>query len=175
MGEAIRTKDEAYIKKVAIDQFEAGADFIDVNAGIFVDEEPEYLRWLVEKVQEAVKAPCSIDSPSPKAIQTAMEVHQRDAAPMLNSISLEKERYDALVPIVAGTDMKIVALCMSDEGMPETTEQRLAIANGLDGLIINPLDKRMMANMIAAETLTGKDEFCMGYLKGHEPVDLSCN
>jgi cobalamin-dependent methionine synthase I len=246
MGEAIRTKDEAYIKKIATDQFEAGADFIDVNAGIFVDEEPEYLKWLVEKVQEAVKAPCSIDSPSPKAIQTAMEVHQGDAAPMLNSISLEKERYDALVPIVAGTDMKIVALCMSDEGMPETTKQRLdiadklvngmvqqnipieniyvdplvqpvstnqqfgieflnavkaivqefpgvhtmcglsnisfglpnrkhlnqafaimAIANGLDGLIINPLDKRMMANMIAAETLAGKDEFCMGYLKGH--------
>jgi len=246
MGEAIRTKDEAYIKKIAIDQFEAGADFIDVNAGIFVDEEPEYLKWLVEKVQEAVKAPCSIDSPSPKAIQTAMEVHQGDMAPMLNSISLEKERYEALVPIVAGTDMKIVALCMSDEGMPETTKQRLkiadklvngmvqknipieniyvdplvqpvstnqqfgieflnavkaivqefpgvhtmcglsnisfglpnrkhlnqafaimAIANGLDGLIINPLDKRMMANMIAAETLAGKDEFCMGYLKGH--------
>ena len=43
MGEAIRTKDEAYIKKIATDQFEAGADFIDVNAGIFVDEEPEYL------------------------------------------------------------------------------------------------------------------------------------
>jgi cobalamin-dependent methionine synthase I len=254
MGEAIRVKDEAHIKKIAMEQHEAGADFIDVNAGIFVDEEPEYLKWLVKTVQEVVKGPCSIDSPSPEAIQAAMEVHEGDVAPMLNSISLEKERYDTLLPIIAGTDLKVVALCMSDKGMPETTIERLkvadklinglvknnvpieniyvdplvqpvstnqqfgiefiqavkliseefkgvhtmcglsnisfglpnrkhlnqafaimAIANGLDGLIINPLDKRMMANMIAAETLVGRDEHCMKYLIGHreDRFDLS--
>ena len=246
IGEAIRTKDANYIGKIAKDQYEAGADYIDVNAGIFMKEEPEYLKWLVTTVQEAVQAPCSIDSPSAKAIQAAMEVHQGDVAPMLNSISLEKERFDSLTPIVAGTDMKIVALCMGDEGMPETTEQRLkiahklingmvkknipmeniyvdplvqpvstnqqfgieflnavkavveefpgvhtmcglsnisfglpnrkhlnqafaimAIANGLDGLIVDPLDRRMMANLITAETLVGKDNFCMKYLTAH--------
>ena len=41
------------------------------------------------------------------------------------------------------------------------------ISKGLDGLIINPLDKRMMANMIAAEALAGRDEYCMNYLQGH--------
>ena len=41
----------------------------------------------------------------------------------------------------------------------------LAIAKGLDGVIVNPLDKKMMANIIAAETLIGKDDFCMNYLK----------
>jgi 5-methyltetrahydrofolate--homocysteine methyltransferase len=40
-----------------------------------------------------------------------------------------------------------------------------AIAKGLDGAIINPLDRRMMANIIAAEALAGKDNFCMNYLK----------
>jgi 5-methyltetrahydrofolate--homocysteine methyltransferase len=40
---------------------------------------------------------------------------------MINSISLEKERYDNLMPIVAGTDLKVIALCMSDASMPETT------------------------------------------------------
>ena len=41
-----------------------------------------------------------------------------------------------------------------------------AIAKGLDGAIINPLDKNMMANIIAAEALVGRDDYCMNYLKG---------
>jgi 5-methyltetrahydrofolate--homocysteine methyltransferase len=43
----------------------------------------------------------------------------------------------------------------------------MAIAKGLDGAIVNPLDKRMMACITAAETLAGRDEFCMNYLKAY--------
>jgi 5-methyltetrahydrofolate--homocysteine methyltransferase len=45
------------------------------------------------------------------------------------------------------------------------TFMTMAIAKGLDGAIINPLDQRMMANIIAAAALAGKDNFCMNYLK----------
>jgi len=45
------------------------------------------------------------------------------------------------------------------------TFMSMAIAKGLDGAIINPLDKKMMANIIAAAMLTGKDDFCTNYLK----------
>lgn len=241
---AIEAQNEEEIKKVASDQVQAGADFVDVNAGIFVGQEADYLQWLVKTVQDEVDAPCCIDSPDPVAIETALAVHKGTA--MINSISLEKERYEALLPLVAGTDLKIVALCMSDEGMPETCEERvkiadklinslvgknvpigniyvdplvqpvstnndfgvefldavekimtgfpgvhtmcglsnisyglplrkhlnqnfavMAIARGLDGLIINPLDKQMMANIIAAETLAGRDNYCMNYLKAY--------
>ncbi|HBV85595.1 MAG TPA: methyltetrahydrofolate--corrinoid methyltransferase [Desulfosporosinus sp.] len=244
IGEAIRAQDAEAVKKVAVDQREAGANFIDVNAGIFVGKEAEYLQWLVKTVQEATDAPCCIDSPDPKAIQAALSVHKGSA--MINSISLEQSRFDSLVPVVAGTDLKVIALCMSDEGMPETTEQRLkiadklinglvqnnvpidniyvdplvqpiatnndfgieflnaieaiskefkgvhtmcglsnisyglpnrkfinqafaimAIAKGLDGLIINPLDKRMMAGLVTAETLFGRDNFCSNYLNAY--------
>ncbi|MFW6372162.1 MAG: methyltetrahydrofolate cobalamin methyltransferase [Thermodesulfobacteriota bacterium] len=242
IGAAIEAQDAETIKKVARDQFEAGANFIDVNAGIFVGEEPAYLEWLVRTVQEEVDAPCAIDSPDPKAVEAGLAVHK--GTPMINSISLEKERYDKLLPILAGTDLRVIALCMSDEGMPETVEDRLkiadklvnglirknvkvenifvdplvqpisvnntfgvefldsveeimkrfpgihtacglsnisyglparkfmnqtfmvmAIAKGLDGAIMNPLDQKMMANIIAAEALAGKDKFCMSYLK----------
>lgn len=241
VGAAIEAQDAAAIQQLAKDQREAGSDYIDVNAGIFVGKEPEYLKWLVTTVQEVVDGPCCIDSPDPKAIEAALTVHK--GTPMINSISLEKERYDALMPIIAGTDYKVVALCMSDKGMPETKEDRLAIADelinglvknnipldniyvdplvqpvatkssfgeeflsaveaimtqfkgvhtmcglsnisyglpnrkflnqafaimaiakGLDGLIINPLDKQMMAGLIAAEALAGRDDFCMNYL-----------
>ncbi|MDJ0818921.1 MAG: methyltetrahydrofolate cobalamin methyltransferase [Desulfobacterales bacterium] len=244
IGAAIEGQDAAAIQKVAGDQHTAGADFIDVNAGIFVDKEPEYLSWLVQTVQQVVEGPCAIDSPNPKAIEAALGVHQ--GIPMINSISLEKERYDNLMPILAGTDMKVIALCMSDEGMPETVEDRLKIADklvngllqnnvkvenifvdplvqpmsvnndfgmefinaveqimqkfegihtacglsnisyglparpflnqtfmvmaitkGLDGAIVNPLDKKMMANITAAETLAGKDNFCMNFLQAY--------
>lgn len=242
IGTAIEARDAAAIQKVAEDQHAAGANFIDVNAGIFVKNEPEYLAWLVQTVQEVVDGPCAIDSPNPKAIEAALAVHQE--TPMINSISLEKERYENLMPIIAGTDMKVIALCMSDEGMPKTVEDRLKIADklvngllqnnvrlenifvdplvqplsvddtfgtefinaveqimqnfegihtacglsnisyglpvrpflnqtfmvmaitkGLDGAIVNPLDKKMMANITAAETLAGKDSFCMNFLQ----------
>ena len=242
IGAAIEAQDAAAIQKVAQDQHAAGANFIDVNAGIFVEKEPEHLAWLVKTVQEVVDGPCAIDSPNPKAIETALACHQ--GAPMINSISLEKERYENLMPIIAGTDMKVIALCMSDDGMPETVDDRMkiadklvngllqnnvkienifvdplvqpmsvnnsfgmefinaveqimlkfegihtacglsnisyglpvrpflnqtfmvmAIAKGLDGAIVNPLDKKMMANITAAETLAGKDSFCMSYLQ----------
>ena len=126
---AIEADDAAAIQKVATDQAEAGADYIDVNAGIFVGQEPEYLKWLVETVQAVTDKPCAIDSPDPLSIEAALSVHQ--GTPMINSISLEKERYDKLMPIVADTDMKVIALCMSDSGMPQTVGDRMRIADEL--------------------------------------------
>jgi hypothetical protein len=128
---AIEAQDAAAIQQVASDQAEAGADYIDVNAGIFVGKEPEYLRWLVETVQQATDKPCAIDSPDPSAIEAALSAHQ--GTPMINSISLEKDRYDKLMPIIAGTDMKVIALCMSDAGMPQTVDDRMRIADELVG------------------------------------------
>ncbi len=246
---AIEAGDAQTIQKIAQDEFEAGADYIDVNAGVFVDKETEYLKWLVNQVQESVEAPCCIDSPDPKAIEAALSIHKGTA--MINSISLEKDREDALLPLVAGTDLKVVALCMSDEGMPETAQARVAIAEklvnklvqnniplaniyvdplvqpistkddfgieflnaveaimtqfegihticglsnisfglpvrkfvnqtfavmavakGLDGVIINPLDQRMMANLVTAETLVGRDMFCSNYLQAYRSNKL---
>ncbi|MEA3358406.1 MAG: methyltetrahydrofolate cobalamin methyltransferase [Thermodesulfobacteriota bacterium] len=241
---AIEAGDTEAVQKVAKDQAEAGADYIDVNAGVFVDKEPEYLKWLVNKVQEEIEIPCCIDSPDPKAIEEALSVHKGTA--MINSISLEKERYNALLPIITGTDLKVIALCMSNEGMPESVEDRMSIADklvngllqknvpleniyvdplvqpiatnsmfgidflntvekiiaqfkgvhtacglsnisyglparkfmnqtfmamaiskGLDAAIVNPLDKQMMASIIAAESLRGGDDFCMNYIKAY--------
>ena len=136
IGEAIEAQNEEKIRKIADEQVQAGADFVDVNAGIFVGKEADYLQWLVKTVQDEVDAPCCIDSPDPVAIEKALAVHKGTA--MINSISLEKERFEALLSLVAGTDLKVVSLCMSDEGMPETSEERVKIADKL----INNLVKR---------------------------------
>ena len=69
---------------------------------------------------------------------------------MINPISLEKERIEALQPIVAGTDLKVVALCMSDEGMPESTDDRLKIA---DKLVNGLLQKNVAIENIYVDSL----------------------
>ena len=244
IGAAIENQDKNTIQQIAVEQYENGADYIDVNAGIFVGQEAEHLKWLVTTVQETLEAPCCIDSPDPGAIEAALSVHR--GTPMINSISMEKERYYALMPIISGSDFKVVALCMSDDGMPETADARISIAEdlinnlvknnvpleniyvdplvqplstndnygtefltsiemirsrfpgvhtvcglsnisyglpermllnqtfmvmaitkGLDGAIVNPLDKKMMAAIVTAETLAGKDEWCSKYLQAY--------
>ena len=62
---AIENQDAAAIQKIAKDQFEAGAHYIDVNAGTFLEREVECLPWLVETVQQVTDKPCAIDSPDP--------------------------------------------------------------------------------------------------------------
>ena len=134
IGKAIEAEDATTVQKITRDQMEAGADYIVVNAGVFVGKESAYLKWLVQKVQEVTDKPCAIDSPNPKAIEAALKVHK--GTPMINSISLETERYENLMPVIASTDMKVIALCMSDEGMPETTDDRMKIANKLVNALI---------------------------------------
>lgn len=244
IAQIIEQGDAAALQKVATEQVQSGAHYLDVNAGTFFEHEPEYLKWLVQNVQAAVEAPCCIDSPSPQAIEAALAVHR--GTPMINSISMEKERLERLMPIIAGTDFKVVALCMSDAGMPVTVDDRMAIAeklvealvqnnlkleniyidplvqpvsvddrygvaflasiqkimaafpgihtvcglsnisyglpnrrylnqvfmimailSGLDGAIVNPSDRQMMAAIVAAEAMAGKDEYMGRYLKAH--------
>ena len=83
IGAAIESQDKATIQKIAKEQADNGADYIDVNAGVFVGKESAYLKWLVATVQEAVDTPCCIDSPDPNAIVDALSVHKD--TPMLNS------------------------------------------------------------------------------------------
>lgn len=126
IAQAVDRKDTAFIQSVALAQVDAGADYIDVNAGTFLDKEEEYLPWLVETVQQAVDRPLCLDSPNPKALEKALRIHRGEA--MINSISLEAERYDALLPVVTGRPCKVVALCMARTAMPTTAEERIDVA-----------------------------------------------
>src|SRR3990172_7693032 len=86
--EAIRERNAGFIEDLARRQAEAGAAFIDVNAGTRPDEEPEALSWLVRTVQQVVEVPLCLDSANPAALAVALqEVKQ---TPMINSISGEK-------------------------------------------------------------------------------------
>ncbi len=155
VNKAITEGDTEFIQKLASDQAKAGAHYIDINAGTFVGKESEYLKWLVQTVQEVSDLPCALDSSDPQAIEAAMKLHH--GTPMINSISLEKNRYSNLMPIIKNSELKVVALCMSDEGMPETMDDRMKIAdklvnelvrNGikLDQIFVDPLVQPLSVN-----------------------------
>ena len=131
---AIEAKDVDAIQAVAREQAQAGATFIDVNAGVFADQEVEYLPWLVTTVQAAVDTPCCIDSPNPAALEAAVDVHR--GTPLINSISLESSRFEAVLRLVTEHKCKVVALCMSDDGMPETPDQRVTVAEEIVGRLV---------------------------------------
>jgi cobalamin-dependent methionine synthase I len=132
---AVRNRDTACIQQVAKDQAEAGANYIDVNAGTLLSEEPAALEWLVKTVQSAVKLPLCIDSPNAKATEAALSVHQGKA--LINSISGEKNRFMAMLPLVKKYKTSVIALCMDDEGLQETPEKQLAKATELHNRLLD--------------------------------------
>jgi cobalamin-dependent methionine synthase I len=129
--EAVANRDATFITGVARQQAEAGADYIDVNAGTFVDRETELLCWLVDTVQNEVDLPLCLDSPNPKALAEAITHHIGE--PMVNSISLEAERYDALIPVITSRPCRVIALCMGRTAMPTTVEERVEVGSELIG------------------------------------------
>ncbi len=127
---AIENYDAQAVQKLAKRQYKAGASYIDVNAGMFYEDEPQRLEWLVNVIQEVIDAPFSLDSPNPLALKAGLKAN-KNSKPIINSITDEAERYNAIMPLAVEYKTGIIALCMDDTGMPETTDDRLAIAERL--------------------------------------------
>lgn len=126
---AISEKDQNFIRNEARIQTEAGADFIDVNAGRFADKEIEYLSWLVDTVQAATDLPLCLDSADPKAITAVLPLVQ--TTPMINSISLERERFDVLLPVILDRKCNVIALCQSDGKVAHSVSEKFELAGEL--------------------------------------------
>jgi 5-methyltetrahydrofolate corrinoid/iron sulfur protein methyltransferase len=126
ISEAIKAKDADFISKEAKSQAEAGANYIDVNAGSFVGQEAEYLCWLVDIVQGATDLPLCLDSPDPAAVAAALKLVKKPC--LINSITMEKQRLDGLLPLIKEYGTRIVVLCQSDKGMAHTVAEKFDIA-----------------------------------------------
>lgn len=154
------------VKRDAIAQVEAGAAIIDVNAGVpGADEEP-ILRDMLHAIMEVTDAPLCIDTADNTALETALSVYKGKA--LINSVNGEEERLASVLPLVKEYDASVIALCMDDDGIPPTAEDRLKVAAKMieragklgisaDRLIIDPLALTMgsdhTAGMIAIDTI----------------------
>ncbi|MDR2957055.1 MAG: methyltetrahydrofolate cobalamin methyltransferase [Coriobacteriales bacterium] len=125
-GVAIASRDSAFIADLAVRQSEAGADFIDVCASTAPEVEVEALKWLIDIVQSVTDVPISIDSPNPHAIKAVFTDIEKPG--LINSVSLEADKTEVLFPLIADTEWQVVALLCDNNGIPQTSEQRLEIA-----------------------------------------------
>jgi len=122
--------DTAAIQDLAKKQVDAGAAYIDINVGMFINDEPERMKWLVDTVAQAVDAPLSIDSPNPLALEAGLKAN-KNGKPIVNSITNEAKRFNSVLPLIKEYNAAVIALCMDDSGMPETVDDRVKIAESL--------------------------------------------
>jgi cobalamin-dependent methionine synthase I len=125
---AVIERNADFVRQEARQQAEAGATFIDVNAGALTEGEEDALCWLVETVQSEVDMPCSLDSPRASAIEAALQVHK--GTPLVNSIICTDEATGTLLPLVAKHKAKAIALCMTEK-IPDTVAGRIEVMNAL--------------------------------------------
>ena len=125
VAQAIEARDADFIKNLAIKQSEAGADWLDVNAGTHPSQEADDLVWLIKNIQEVVDTPLCLDSANPEALKVAILVVDR--TPMINSISGEPDRLQGILPLVAEHNCQVIALAMDAKQIPETAEARLEV------------------------------------------------
>ena len=147
--EAAAKKDVALIQEIVKRQIEAGATWIDVNGGGRAGHEEEDMNWLLDVVQEVSgDTPLSLDSPDPKILTMAYK--KVNVRPMINSISLESNRWNSLLSFLKGKECDVIALCMDDTGLPKSVEDILSrterIVSGLtdtgfswDSIYIDPI------------------------------------
>jgi cobalamin-dependent methionine synthase I len=130
INRAVADRDVAYIHADVKSQIESGADLIDVNAGSRRNSEVADLSWLIEVIQAAFpQVRLCIDSPDPESLKAVLE--QVKQPPMLNSITSERPRFEAMAPVVRSTECDIVALCIDDRGIPKSADQALENAGRL--------------------------------------------
>ncbi|MCC8029530.1 MAG: homocysteine S-methyltransferase family protein [Lachnospiraceae bacterium] len=125
-AQALREHDMNYIMGRAIEQAEAGADILDINVGLPGLDEPRMMADVVQAVQSVVDLPLQIDSSDPAAIETGLRLCSGRA--IVNSVNAEDEVLENVLPIVKKYGAAVVGLTMDRSGIPDTAEQRFALA-----------------------------------------------
>lgn len=130
IARAMEERDEEFIAREARKQADAGAGFIDVNAGATPAGELESLKWAVKVVQQATDVPICLDSANPDILRAALELIEGDQV-MLNSATAEEGKMMPVLELASEADALVVALTMDDTGLPKTADRRVEIATRL--------------------------------------------
>ena len=125
-AEELRDGDLSTVGADAVAQVAAGADMLDVNAGIPLVDESELLAAMLRTVAEATDVPICIDSSVIEALEAGLAVYEGKA--LVNSVTGEDERLEEILPLVARHGAAVIGLANDETGIPETPQQRLEIA-----------------------------------------------
>jgi 5-methyltetrahydrofolate--homocysteine methyltransferase len=126
LAEEMRNGDFSRVVSDALAQVEAGAHMLDVNAGIPLADEPAIMAETVKLVQSTVDVPLSIDSSIVAALEAGLSVYEGKA--LVNSVTGEDERMEAVLPLVARHGAAVVAISNDESGISEDPDVRFEVA-----------------------------------------------
>lgn len=113
------------VRTMALEQEENGASILDINMGMNGIDEKEMMLRTIYEVTSTVDCPLCIDSSHVDIIEVALRIYPGRA--LINSISLEKEKFEKLLPIAKKYGAMFILLPLSDEGLPKDSAEKHGI------------------------------------------------
>ena len=126
LAKEMRAGDYSQVEADARAQVAAGADMLDVNAGIPLADEPKILSECVQLVQSVTDVPLSIDSSVVEALEAGLSVYQ--GKPLVNSVTGEEERLESILPLIKKYGAGVVAISNDETGISQDPDVRFDIA-----------------------------------------------
>jgi len=126
LAQEMKAGDFSRVEADALAQVAAGAQVLDVNAGIPLADEPALMAQAVKLVQSLTDVPLSIDSSVLEALESGLAAYQGKA--LLNSVTGEEERMERVLPLVKKYGAAVVAICNDDSGISTDVDVRFEVA-----------------------------------------------
>ena len=157
---ALEAGDFDLVRQDAVDQVNAGAAVLDINAGVPDADEVTLLQKVMQTVIEVVEVPLCIDTNNPAALAAALSMYEGKA--LVNSVNGESKSLQSVLPLVKEHQSAVIGLCMDDDGIPATPEARLKVADKIiegagklgipvEDIVIDPLTLTLGADSKAGQ------------------------
>ena len=124
--QALRDHNIDYILEEGVKQEDSGAHILDVNVGLPEIDEAAMMETIVYELQSIMSIPLQIDTTNMEAMERALRIY--NGKPMINSVNGKAEIMEQVFPLVKKYGGVVVGLALDEDGIPDTTEGRLAIA-----------------------------------------------
>ncbi len=163
-GNAMKERNPAPVQEMAKEETEAGASYIDLNIGPARKDGTELMPWVVETVQGVVDTPLCLDTTNTDAMAAGFKVVKNKEQALMNSISAQPERMEALIPVAAEAGCDVIALLWGPDGMPRDSNERAAMAVDLMMALSEAgiPNEKMIFDPIATPITLGADQIASG-------------
>ena len=160
LAESMALGDFSVVQEDARKQVAAGAQVLDVNAGIPGADEPALLRSAAEAVMQVVDVPLCFDTANPVALESALSIYPGKA--LVNSTTAEEEMMAKVFPLVKKYGAAVIGVITDDNGVPATAQARLEVARkliqraGEYGILQQDIIIDGLALTVSADTRAGR-------------------
>lgn len=122
INEAIEGRNSGPIQKLALQEAEAGADYLDLNLGPLLNDPEDTVQWVVSTVQEVIDLPLSIDTPNAVAMEAGLKLCKKRA--VINSANGMQDSREKMLPLATKYPADVILLTFDENGVPATADDR---------------------------------------------------